>query len=132
MTDREPRHPRGHIQLYIHHLDLTPDEPGLEDVILLRALFGATGWYHCLPPIHIQTLDAFTQDPSGTAPGWFSPTPSGDLITISHVLIGSARCVTYRSQRQRHLIFQCPVYYEIRGRYYCLYRDSGGSLSTFF
>jgi hypothetical protein len=31
-----------------------------------------------------------------------------------------------------HLIFRCPIYYEIRGRYHCLYRDSGGSLSTFF
>jgi hypothetical protein len=55
------------------------------------------------------------------------------LITISHVLIGSARCVTYRSQRQRCTsFFVARIYYEIRGRYYCLYRDSGGSLSTFF
>jgi len=31
-----------------------------------------------------------------------------------------------------HLIFRCPIYYEIRGRYHCLYTDSRGSLSTFF
>jgi hypothetical protein len=31
-----------------------------------------------------------------------------------------------------HFIFRCPIYYEIKGRYHCLYEDSGGSLSTFF
>jgi hypothetical protein len=31
-----------------------------------------------------------------------------------------------------HLIFRCLIYYEIRGCYHYLYRDSGGSFSTFF
>jgi hypothetical protein len=41
-------------------------------------------------------------------------------------------CHLQEPETERHLIFRCPVYYEIRGRYYCLYRDSGDSLSTFF
>lgn len=31
-----------------------------------------------------------------------------------------------------HFIFGCSIYYEIKGRYHCLFRDSHGSLSTFF
>jgi hypothetical protein len=33
---------------------------------------------------------------------------------------------------EMHLIFRFPIYYNIRGCYHCLYRDSWGSLSTFF
>lgn len=39
------------------------------------------------------------------------------LITTSHI---------------KNLIFICLIYYEIRGGYYYLYQDLGGSLSTFF
>jgi hypothetical protein len=41
-------------------------------------------------------------------------------------------CHLHEPETKRHLIFRCPVYYEIRGSYYCMFRDSGGSLSTFF
>jgi hypothetical protein len=41
-------------------------------------------------------------------------------------------CHLQEPETEMHLIFRCPIYYEIRGRYHCLYRDSGGSLSTFF
>jgi hypothetical protein len=57
------------------------------------------------------------------------------IETDHHIprLIGSTKCATYRSlEIEMHLIFRCPIYYEIRGRYHCLYRDSRGSLSTFF
>jgi hypothetical protein len=37
-----------------------------------------------------------------------------------------------RTWKKMHLIFRCPLYYDIRGHYHCLYRDLGGSLSTFF
>jgi hypothetical protein len=41
-------------------------------------------------------------------------------------------CHLQEPETEMHLIFRCPLYYEIRGHYHCLYRDSGGSLSTFF
>jgi hypothetical protein len=41
-------------------------------------------------------------------------------------------CHLQEPETEMHLIFRCPIYYEIRGRYHCLFRDSGGSLSTFF
>ena len=41
-------------------------------------------------------------------------------------------CHLQESETEMHLIFRCLIYYEIRGRYHCLYRDLGGSLSTFF
>jgi hypothetical protein len=57
-------------------------------------------------------------------------------VEIDHHIPRSDRvyqmCHLQEPESERHLIFWCLVYYEIRGRYYCLYRDSGGSLSTFF
>jgi hypothetical protein len=41
-------------------------------------------------------------------------------------------CHQQEPKTERDLIFRCPMYYEIRGRYNCLSRDLGGSLSTFF
>jgi hypothetical protein len=50
-------------------LDLAFDEPGPKDILLSRALFGAARWHHRQPPLFVQTLDALTQDPFGSALG---------------------------------------------------------------
>lgn len=36
-------------------------------------------------------------------------------------------CHLQELETKQHLISRCPIYYEIRGHYHCLYRDSGGS-----
>jgi hypothetical protein len=54
-----------------------------------------------VPPLYMQALDALTQDPFGSTPGWISSTPWIETTTIYHGLIGSARCAIYRSRRQR-------------------------------
>jgi hypothetical protein len=41
-------------------------------------------------------------------------------------------CHLQEPETEMHLIFSCPIYYEIRGCYHCLYWDWRGSLSTFF
>jgi hypothetical protein len=41
-------------------------------------------------------------------------------------------CYLREPKTEMHPIFRCPIYYEIRERYHCLYRHSRGSLSTFF
>jgi hypothetical protein len=41
-------------------------------------------------------------------------------------------CHLQESETKMHLNFRCPIYYEIRRHYHCLYRNSRGSLSTFF
>jgi len=40
-------------------------------------------------------------------------------------------CTLKEIENKIHFIFQCPLYYEIRGRFYCLFRDCS-SLSDFF
>jgi hypothetical protein len=35
-------------------------------------------------------------------------------------------CHLHEPKTEMHLIFRCPLYYEIRGHYHCLYRDSKG------
>lgn len=41
-------------------------------------------------------------------------------------------CHSQKLEMEAHLIFRCLLYYEIKGRYYCLFQDSRDSLSTFF
>ncbi|KAJ7296952.1 hypothetical protein O6H91_Y088500 [Diphasiastrum complanatum] len=40
-------------------------------------------------------------------------------------------CSMQEVEDESHFIFRCPIYYEIRGRYYCLYRDTPLSLGSF-
>ena len=41
-------------------------------------------------------------------------------------------CHLQEPKTEVHLIFRCPIYYEIEGCFHCLYRESRSSLSTFF
>lgn len=41
-------------------------------------------------------------------------------------------CSLQEVENEKHLIFQCPAYYEIQGRHHYLYKGSRGSLSTFY
>jgi hypothetical protein len=57
-----PLHPRDilpQISVPTYHA-LAFDEPGPEDILLSRALFGAARWHHCPPPLYMQTLNALT------------------------------------------------------------------------
>ena len=40
-------------------------------------------------------------------------------------------CTLMEVETEIHFLFRCPLYYEIRGRFYCLFRDCS-SLSMFF
>jgi hypothetical protein len=77
-------------------MDLTPDEPRPEDVILLRALFGAVRWYHCPPHTRIDIGCIHSGSPWNNSELVLIDS-EWRWITISHVLIGSARRVTCRS-----------------------------------
>lgn len=41
-------------------------------------------------------------------------------------------CHRHETKTEEHFIFICPHYYEIRGRFHCLFRESRNSLATFF
>jgi hypothetical protein len=41
-------------------------------------------------------------------------------------------CHLHEIESKEHLAFRCPIYYEIWGRFHCLFWDSRGSLVTFF
>lgn len=56
-------------------------------------------------------------------------------IQVNHHIAREDRvctlCTLVEAGSQIHFLFKCPIYYEIRGRFYCLFRDCR-SLSDFF
>lgn len=114
-------------------LGLLPhDGPGLEDVLLPWLFPKVTKWNHHLLTIHVQTLVALTQDPFGPALGWFLLILSRDWSPYTKIWYDLLGAPPLGAKDRETPHFRCSLYYEIRGHYHCLYRDSGGSLSTLF
>ena len=57
-------------------------------------------------------------------------------VDIDHHILRAEKtcwlCYLQETQLEEHLIFRCPIYYEIKWWFHCLYRDQGNSLSIFF
>ena len=50
-------------------------------------------------------------------------------LTKGYAMLGSLEKMCAHVQFQEHYICRCPIYYEIRGRYQCLFREGFGPLS---
>jgi len=102
--------------------------------LLCRALHGTKGRPHCSTFLHAPSLDACSQDPSWPVLGWITLASGGSRVSYPSVDRTYQLCHLQATviETEEHFIFRFPIYYEIEGQYYHVFRDSRNSLSILF
>lgn len=94
-----------------------------QDGVLCRPLYGAQRCPHCSTPLTLQHWMHVLRIPlCHFQVGLHRSQVEADHQILQDVIC--QQCHLQETETEALFVFRCPIYYEIRGRFFCLFRES--------